>query len=98
MRNEFLKIDEKDEQDYYHPGVREFMLRNDLMRREGEEDIEYCMRVMQVIGKVIKYNGDSYYSMHNPAQQIIANGQTDCGGHSKLVSYILKANGVPCRK
>jgi hypothetical protein len=98
MKNKFLKIDEEHEKDYHDPGVQEFMKRNDLMRRAGEEDIDYCIRVMSIIGKVIKYNGQHEFSMHNPAVKIIANGYTDCGGHSKLVSYIFKTNGIPCRK
>jgi len=77
------------------PNFRRWLQANDLVRRDGERDLDFAWRAYTLIRRDYSYNYDPGQNRCN--SEICQTSSTDCGGLSCLLAGTLRANGVPAR-
>ncbi len=81
--------------DHKKPAFRQWLRTNQLLRAEGENDVDFARRVFLLIRSRFTY--DYQKEMNRHASTVCRAGSADCAGLSILFVAALRANGIPAR-
>lgn len=81
--------------DFESPEFKTWLLRNNLLKKATERDVDFAWRAFSTIRKLYQYQYDENQNRCVSALCLV--NKTDCGGLSYLFIATLRANQVPAR-